>query len=149
MSFIRFKMWRDELIRKGRVRRWKKLTYKTFPWYDRSFFFEINSYWLLDASKKYKKKGMSTNSESVAKEMLIAGEICKRLADDFIDENTRYDIYKIVEENENKKSDDWKRKYDTVPKYIWKKSGKDNVRDQKAYIEMLFDQLKNSKSWWD
>lgn len=59
---------------------------KSFFWWDYSYFFEMNYEWLKYASKNFEEKGHAVNNE-VARRMLIASEICKRIADDDIANN--------------------------------------------------------------
>jgi hypothetical protein len=60
---------------------------KSFFWWDYSYFFEMNYEWLKYASKNFEEKGHAVNNEKVARRMLIASEICKRIADDDIADN--------------------------------------------------------------
>jgi len=60
---------------------------KSFFWWDYSYFFEMNHEWLKYSSKNFEKKGHAVNNEKVARRMLIASEICKRIADDDIADN--------------------------------------------------------------
>lgn len=152
MSIFRIKRLYKEFVRSVRVRKWKKLTYKTFPWWDESYFYEMNSYWLLHSSKQFKEKSNCTKKDKVAKEMLIAGEVCKRFADGFIDDNVHTEVNNLLKEAERKrgKSDyDWLSDGKDIPKFLFNKSNRDFKRDYKYHQELLFRMLRKSQSWWD
>lgn len=152
MSIFRIKRLYKEFVRSVRVRKWKKLTYKTFPWWDESYFYEMNSYWLLHSSKQFKEKSVCVKGDKVAKDMLIAGEICKRLSDGFIYDNVHTEITKLMEEAEKKRgrSDfDWLNDGKDIRKSLFNKSNKDFKRDYEYHQELLSSKLKKSINWWD
>ena len=53
-----------------------------FSWWDHSYFLELMETWLREASRMHNSKGHFTSSNKVARQMLIAATLCKRIRED-------------------------------------------------------------------
>ena len=145
--WMRFEIWRSDVKQAF----WRKISKfamnKAYPWYDYSSFYAHMQGWLEYASKRYTEQGVCVGSERVAKQMLIASEICRRLSTGYVKDNA----YNVVFGPEYLSTilpppwtptDEERRKYKQLRKV--------EERDQKYYLELLFQILnKHSLMWWD
>ena len=62
--------------------KFKRQLMTKFNWWDYSSFLELIETWLREASRMHDTKGHFTGSKKVAKQMLIAATLCKRIRED-------------------------------------------------------------------
>lgn len=60
----------------------KYFIFKSYPFWDYSFLFQLMYDWSFNASIKTKQRQFHTKSDNVAKDLLIFSEFCKRMAND-------------------------------------------------------------------
>jgi len=130
---------------------WKKIHHyvmkKAYPWWDYSYFYEMASEWLFDASKNFKEKGTHVSHEKEAKEILIAAELCKRIAEGYSSENSYRTAFGCKIED---KDFDFRIELSEEERRRYRKWAEYQKRDDKFYLEYLGKMLKKySKSWWD
>ena len=53
-----------------------------FSWWDHSYFLELMETWLREASRMHSTKGHFTGNKKVARQMLVAATLCKRIRED-------------------------------------------------------------------
>ena len=53
-----------------------------FSWWDHNYFLELMETWLREASRMHNIKGHLTGSKKVARQMLVAATLCKRIRED-------------------------------------------------------------------
>ena len=53
-----------------------------FHWWDHNYFLELMETWLREASRMHNSKGHFKGSKKVARQMLIAATLCKRIRED-------------------------------------------------------------------
>ena len=62
--------------------KFKRQLMTKFSWWDHSYFLELMEIWLREASRMHNSKGHFTGSKKVARQMLIAATLCKRIRED-------------------------------------------------------------------
>ena len=146
---IRFQIFKENIKRSF----WKKVfrfsMKKSFYWWDYSYFFEMNYEWLKYASKNFEEKGHTVNNKKVARRMLIASEICKRIADDYITDN----VYTVVFGSDyisKPFSFDRSKKLSDEERNLFKKKMEFEKKLYLYYLNYLSEIIrKYSLTWWD
>ena len=130
--------------------KFKRQLMTKFNWWDYSSFLELMETWLREASRMHNTKGHFTGSKKVARQMLIAATLCKRIREDdynnpfwfgevSIDFDVRPDAPRSLMFFTHKPSK-------KVFKYCMKKQAKQKQAD----LEMLTGIInKNLFGWWD
>ena len=62
--------------------KFKRQLMTKFHWWDHSYFLELMETWLREASRMHSTKGQFIGSNKVARQMLIAATLCKRIRED-------------------------------------------------------------------
>lgn len=62
--------------------KFKRQLMTKFHWWDHSYFLELMETWLREASRMHSTKGQFVGSNKVARQMLIAATLCKRIRED-------------------------------------------------------------------
>jgi hypothetical protein len=105
--------------------------------------------WLSDASYKMKKDSQLVLKDKKAREMLVASELCKRLASTYVEENAHITAFgETIEETYN--DFNFHSKFSDRERKLVRKSMKIEKRDTEYYLEYLGTLLKkHSQGWWD
>jgi len=115
---------------------------RSFFWWDYSYFFEMNYEWLKYASKNFEEKGHAVNNEKVARRMLIASEICKRIADDYIADNADAVVFGSDHISKPLSSDEERN--------LFKKKMEFERKLYSYYLDYFSEIIrKYSLTWWD
>lgn len=130
--------------------KFKRQLMTKFNWWDYSNFLELMETWLREASHMHDTKGHFTGSKKVARQMLIAATLCKRIREDDyqnpfwfgevgIDFDVRHATPRARVVFTHKPS-----------KNIFKYCQKKQARQRQSDLEMLTSMInKNLFGWWD
>ena len=121
-----------------------------FSWWDHSYFLELMETWLREASHMHNSKGHFTSSNKVARHMLIAATLCKRIRED--DYKNPFWFGEVgIDFNIQQHSPRSRVFFTHKPnKKVFKYCQKRQARQKKADLEMLTSIInKNLFGWWD
>ena len=117
-----------------------------FSWWDHSYFLELMETWLREASRMHNSKGHFTSSNKVARQMLIAATLCKRIREDDYQNPFWFGEVGIDFNIEQRRVFFTHKPNKKVFKYCQNKQ----VKQKKADLEMLTSIInKNLFGWWD
>lgn len=130
--------------------KFKRQLMTKFSWWDHSYFLELMETWLREASRMHNSKGHFTGSKKVAKQMLIAATLCKRIREDdyknpfwFGEVSIETDLFEGIK-NCNFQ---WVHKPN---KKVFMYCIKKQAKQKQADLEMLTSIInKNLFRWWD
>ena len=130
--------------------KFKRQLMTKFHWWDHYYFLELMETWLREASRMHSTKGQFVGSKKVARQMLIAATLCKRIRED--DYKNPFWFGEVTIETSldlsYTKGKVWfiHKPNKKVFKYCMKKQAK----QKKADLEMLTGIInKNLFGWWD
>jgi len=105
--------------------------------------------WLSYSAKRMKEDSQLVHKDKKAREMLVASELCKRLATTYAAENAHMTAFgETVEETYN--DFDFHSNFSTRERKLVRRSMKIEKRDTDYYLEYLGTLLqKHSRGWWD
>lgn len=121
-----------------------------FSWWDHSYFLELMETWLRESSRMHSTKGQFVGSNKVARQMLIAATLCKRIREDdyknpfwFGEVGINFDIEQHSPRSRvlftHKPSEE-----------VFKHCMKKQAKQKQADLEMLTGIInKNLFGWWD
>jgi hypothetical protein len=146
------------MILKYRIAEWKSSFWhkicifamrRSFFWFDYSYFYGLMYEWLSYSAKRMKEDSLLVLKDKKAREMLVASELCKRLATTYAAENAHITAFgETVEETYN--DFDFHSKFSDRERKLVRKSMKIEKRDTEYYLEYLGTLLKkHSQGWWD
>ena len=121
-----------------------------FSWWDHSYFLELMETWLREASRMHNSKGHFTSSNKVARQMLIAATLCKRIRED--DYKNPFWFGEVgIGFNIEKHSPRSRVFFTYKPnKKVFKYCQNKQAKQKKADLEMLTSIInKNLLGWWD
>lgn len=121
-----------------------------FSWWDHSYFLELMETWLREASRMHNSKGHFSSSNKVARQMLIAATLCKRIRED--DYQNPFWFGEVgIDFNIEQHSPRSRVFFTHKPnKKVFKYCQKRQARQKKADLEMLTSIInKNLFGWWD
>ena len=121
-----------------------------FSWWDHDYFLELMETWLREASRMYNSKGHFTSSNKVARQMLIAATLCKRIRED--DYKNPFWFGEVgIGFNIEKHSPSSRVFFTYKPnKKVFKYCQNKQAKQKKADLEMLTSIInKNLFGWWD
>lgn len=134
---MKYAFWKENMKRKIWKHTFLFVMKKAYPWYDFTFFFELMGNWLYNSSLEHKKNGTLMRSDKTAREMLIASEVCKRLSNDYIEDNAHIVVFgpDYLDTDDDK---DYKRlRQFTEKSYVF-------------HLDLLTKMIrKHSLTWWD
>ena len=121
-----------------------------FNWWDYSSFLELMETWLREASRMHDTKGHFTGSKKVARQMLIAATLCKRIREDNY-QNPFWFGEVGIDSNIKTHSPRSHVVFTYKPsKKIFKYCRKKQANQRKSDLEMLMSIInKNLFGWWD
>ena len=130
--------------------KFKRKLMTEFSWWDHSYFLELMETWLREASRMHNTKGHFTGSKKVARQMLIAATLCKRIREDdyqnpfwFGEVSIKFDVRHATPRSRIFFTHKPSKK---VFKYCMKKQ----ANQRKSDLEMLMSIInKNLFGWWD
>ena len=130
--------------------KFKRQLMTKFRWWDYSNFLELMETWLLEASRMHNTKGHFTGSKRVARQMLIAATLCKRIRED--DYKNPFWFGEVGINFDVKTSTPRSRVFFThkPSKKIFRYCQKKQARQRQSDLEMLMSIInKNLFGWWD
>ena len=130
--------------------KFKRQLMTKFSWWDHSYFLELMETWLRDASRMHNTKGHFTGSKKIARQMLVAATLCKRIRED--DYQNPFWFGEVgIDSNIKTHSPRSHVVFTYKPsKKIFKYCRKKQANQRKADLEMLTSIInKNLFGWWD
>ena len=130
--------------------KFKRQLMTKFSWWDHSYFLELMETWLREASHMHNSKGHFTSSNKVAKQMLIAATLCKRIRED--DYKNPFWFGEVgIDFNIEQHSPRSRVFFTHKPsKKVFKYCMKKQANQRKSDLEMLTSIInKNLFGWWD
>ena len=130
--------------------KFKRQLMTKFSWWDHSYFLELMETWLREASRMHNTKGHFTGSKKVARQMLVAATLCKRIRED--DYQNPFWFGEVgIDSNIKTHSPRSHVVFTYKPsKKIFKYCRKKQANQRKADLEMLTSIInKNLFGWWD
>lgn len=121
-----------------------------FSWWDHSYFLELMETWLREASRMHSTKGQFIGSNKVARQMLIAATLCKRIREDDY-QNPFWFGEVTIETSLDLSYTKGKVWFIHKPnKKVFKHCMKKQAKQKQADLEMLTGIInKNLFGWWD
>ena len=130
--------------------KFKRQLMTKFSWWDHSYFLELMETWLREASRMHNTKGHFTGNKKVARQMLVAATLCKRIRED--DYQNPFWFGEVgIDSNIKTHSPRSHVVFTYKPsKKIFKYCRKKQANQRKADLEMLTSIInKNLFGWWD
>lgn len=130
--------------------RFKRQLMTKFSWWDHSYFLELMETWLREASRMHNTKGHFTGNKKVARQMLVAATLCKRIRED--DYNNPFWFVEVGINSDVKPATPRARVVFTYKpsKKIFKYCQKKQAKQRQSDLEMLTSIInKNLFRWWD
>ena len=121
-----------------------------FNWWDYSNFLELMETWLREASRMHEAKGHFTGSKKVARQLLVAATLCKRIREG--DYQNPFWFGEVSIEFDVRPATPRSRIFFThkPSKKVFKYCMKKQAKQRKADLEMLTGIInKNLFGWWD
>ena len=130
--------------------KFKRKLMTEFSWWDHSYFLELMETWLREASRMHNTKGHFTGNKKVARQMLVAATLCKRIRED--DYQNPFWFGEVgIDSNIKTHSPRSQVVFTYKPsKKVFKYCMKKQAKQRKADLEMLTSIInKNLFGWWD
>ena len=121
-----------------------------FLWWDHNCFLELMETWLREASRMHNSKGHFKGSKKVARQMLIAATLCKRIRED--DYKNPFWFGEVGIDFNIKTYSPRSRVFFTHKpnQKVFKYCQKRQAKQKQADLEMLMSIInKNLFGWWD